>query len=72
MGFNSGDAGGQFINRDPKTPILARYDIEFLAASEGELSLAKKPATFSHSVVGRGTKVQNFAVRIFGWNWNSF
>ena len=40
-GFKSGDAGGQFINRDPKMPILARYNIEFLAACEGALSCMK-------------------------------
>ena len=37
MAFKAGDAGGQFINRDPKMPILARKDIDFLAACEGVL-----------------------------------
>ena len=36
MGYKSGDAGGQFVNRDPKMPILARYDLEFLAACHGD------------------------------------
>ena len=61
MGFKSGDAGGQFINRDPKMPILARYDIEFLAACEGALS-CMKTNEFFHSVLCRGTMVQNLLV----------
>ena len=37
MGFKSGHAGSQFIIRDTKLPILARYDIEIFAACEGAL-----------------------------------
>ena len=47
MGFKSGDAGSQFINRDPKMPILARYHIEVLAACEGALSCMKTSDFFT-------------------------
>ena len=71
IGFESGDAGGQFIIRDPKMPVLVRYDIEFLTACEGALSCMKISdfCSFGGRLWYHGSK---FAVRKVGRNWNPF